>query len=107
MLTEQDLRRKRDWAMRRVVEAIQATGNKARLVFSSTVATYGNTMDEQPPLRVNHAQNPVDIYGESKIAAERVIIESGVPYTIRPSRPSHSGAAGPARNLPLHVRPAR
>jgi nucleoside-diphosphate-sugar epimerase len=66
----------------RVVEAIQATGNKARLVFSSTVATYGNTMDEQPPLKADHAQNPVDIYGESKIAAERVIMESGVPYTI-------------------------
>lgn len=66
----------------RVVEAIQATGNRARLVFSSTVATYGNTMDEPPPLRVNHAQNPVDIYGESKIAAERAIMNSGVPYTI-------------------------
>jgi len=66
----------------RLVEAIKATDNRARLVFSSTVATYGSTMEEEPPLKVTHAQNPVDIYGESKIAAERVIIESGIPYTI-------------------------
>jgi nucleoside-diphosphate-sugar epimerase len=66
----------------RLVDAIRATGNKARLVFSSTVATYGSTMDEEPPLPVDHVQNPVDIYGESKIAAERVIMESGIPYTI-------------------------
>jgi len=66
----------------RVVEAIQATGNHARLVFSSTVATYGNTMDELPPLKVSHSQDPVDIYGESKIAAERAIMDSGIPYTI-------------------------
>lgn len=66
----------------RIVEAIQATGNRARLVFSSTVATYGDTTEEEPPLRADHAQSPVDIYGESKIAAERVIVGSGVPYII-------------------------
>jgi nucleoside-diphosphate-sugar epimerase len=67
---------------RRLVEEIEAGGCKARLIFSSTVATYGNTMDSQPPIRVDHPQSAVDIYGESKIAAERVIIESAIPYTI-------------------------
>jgi nucleoside-diphosphate-sugar epimerase len=65
-----------------LVKAIRATGGQARLVFSSTVATYGNTMDGEPPVGVNHPQNPVDIYGESKVAAERVIFEGGIPYTI-------------------------
>ncbi len=67
---------------RRLAEAIRASGGQARLVFSSTVATYGNTMECEPPIRVSHSQGFVDIYGESKIAAERAILESGVPYTI-------------------------
>lgn len=65
-----------------LVDAIEATGGQARLVFSSTVATYGNTMDSEPPVGVDHPQNPVDIYGESKVAAERIILEAGIPYTI-------------------------
>jgi nucleoside-diphosphate-sugar epimerase len=67
---------------RRLAEAIQAAGGTTRLIFSSTVATYGNTMDCEPPIRVDHPQGFVDIYGDSKIAAERVILESGIPYTI-------------------------
>jgi nucleoside-diphosphate-sugar epimerase len=65
-----------------VVDAIKAAGGGARIVFSSTVATYGNTMDGEPPVGVDHPQNPVDIYGESKIAAERLVLEAGIPYTI-------------------------
>lgn len=65
-----------------VIEGIKAAGGRTRLVFSSTVATYGNTMDGEPPVDVNHPQHPVDIYGESKIAAERLIIEAGIPCTI-------------------------
>lgn len=65
-----------------LVDAIKAAGGGARLVFSSTVATYGNTMDGEPPVGVDHPQNPVDIYGESKIAAERLVLEAGIPYTI-------------------------
>ena len=65
-----------------LADAIQATGGKARLVFSSTVATYGDTTAGEPPVGVGHPQNPVDIYGESKIAAEQVILKAGIPYTI-------------------------
>jgi nucleoside-diphosphate-sugar epimerase len=67
---------------RQVVEAIKAAGGKAHLVFSSTVATYGNTMAGHPPVTVDHAQSAVDIYGESKIEAERVVRESGIRHTI-------------------------
>ena len=65
-----------------LVDAIKVTGGQARLIFSSTVATYGNTMGSEPPIRVDHPQNPLDIYGESKVAAERIILEAGIPYTI-------------------------
>ena len=65
-----------------LVDAIKATGGQARLVFSSTVATYGNTVDSEPPIGTDHPQNPVDIYGESKVAAEKLILEAGIPYTV-------------------------
>lgn len=66
----------------RVVEAIQQAGGTSRLIFASSVATYGDTTASPPPIGVNHPQRPIDIYGESKVAAERVILQAGIPYTI-------------------------
>ena len=65
-----------------LVQAIKTDGGQARMIFASSVATYGNTMDEEPPIRADHPQSAVDIYGESKIEADRAILESGIPYTI-------------------------
>jgi UDP-glucose 4-epimerase len=67
---------------RNIVEAIRQNGNRARLVFASSVATYGNTTAGMPPITVDDPQGFVDIYGESKIEADRVILTSGIPYTI-------------------------
>jgi UDP-glucose 4-epimerase len=65
-----------------LVDAIQQARGRTRLIFASTVATYGNTMDDAPPISVDHAQGFVDIYGESKIAADRRILAAGIPFTI-------------------------
>ena len=67
---------------RNLIGAIQAAGGKAHLIITSSVATYGDTTAATPPIRITHPQQPVDIYGESKVAAEKAILESGVPYTI-------------------------
>ena len=70
---------------RRVLEACTAaTGGASgpQFVLASSVATYGDTRAEHPPIRVEHSQRPMDIYGESKVAAERLVVESGLPYTI-------------------------
>ena len=67
---------------RNLVEAIKGGGGQSRIIFSTSVATYGNTMAEEPPVRVNHPQSAIDIYGESKIEGERLILASRVPYTI-------------------------
>ena len=64
------------------IGAIQAAASGAHLIITSSVATYGDTTGSMPPIRVSHAQKPVDIYGESKVAAEKAILESDVPYTI-------------------------
>ena len=65
-----------------LIGAIQAAASGAHLIITSSVATYGDTTGSMPPIRVSHAQKPVDIYGESKVAAEKAILESDVPYTI-------------------------
>ncbi len=65
-----------------LLAAIHAAGGKARLILTSSVATYGDTTRSDPPIRSSHPQKPMDIYGESKVAAEKAILESAVPYTI-------------------------
>jgi nucleoside-diphosphate-sugar epimerase len=53
-----------------------------QIVFASSVSTYGDTSKEIPPITVNHPQKPLDIYAESKIAAEKIVINSSLPWTI-------------------------
>ncbi len=65
-----------------LVKAIQALGGKTRLIFTSTVATYGDTTAAEPPIRVDHPQRPNTVYSESKVLAERSILAAGIPFTI-------------------------
>jgi UDP-glucose-4-epimerase GalE len=46
-------------------------GGVKHVVFSSTCATYG--MPEQMPIRESQPQRPVNPYGESKVAVERML----------------------------------
>jgi len=57
----------------RLAEALKAVNPGAPFVFSSSVATYGDTTKETSPIDVNHSQAAIDIYAESKIAAERTL----------------------------------
>ena len=41
------------------------------LIFSSTCATYG--MPQSVPIREDHPQNPINAYGETKLAFERAL----------------------------------
>lgn len=43
----------------------------SRIIFSSTCATYGN--GQYFPIDENHPQNPTDVYGESKLAVEKIL----------------------------------
>lgn len=45
--------------------------NVRRLIFSSTCATYG--VPERVPIPEDHPQNPINPYGESKLAFERAM----------------------------------
>ena len=60
----------------RVVEALKRSNPNALLVFSSSVSIYGDTTGVKPPVTVGRPQQALDIYAESKIAAERSLRQS-------------------------------
>ena len=60
----------------RVAEVLKRTNPDAALVFSSSVNTYGDTTAAKPPITVDRPQQALDIYAESKIAAEKYLRES-------------------------------
>jgi len=53
-----------------LLETVRAAGVR-RFVFSSTAAVYGNP--HAIPMQEDHPTNPVNSYGESKLALERVL----------------------------------
>ena len=57
----------------RIVSALRDSSPDATLVFTSSISTYGDTSSETPPIRADHAQRAIDIYAESKIAAEAIV----------------------------------
>jgi len=67
---------------RNVLDALARSGRDARFVFSSSVSTYGYTLADTPPVTTDHPQVATDLYAESKIEAEKVVLAAGIPYTI-------------------------
>lgn len=55
-----------------------------RLVFSSTAAVYGEP--EQTPITETHPLRPVNVYGATKLAAERMIGDYCSAYGLRPAK---------------------
>ncbi len=66
----------------RVVNAIKSQNNQPKLIFTSTIAVYGNSQNLQPPRRVGDILNPVDNYGRQKIECEKIIMDSGIQWCI-------------------------
>lgn len=62
-----------------VVDAMHKAGAR-RLVFASSIMSYGANPDNPPLFSEQHEQRPSPdyVYGTEKLAAERVILESGV-----------------------------
>ena len=63
-----------------IIKAMEANAPNATLIFTSSISTYGNTMDEEPPVRVSHPQSAIDIYADSKIVGERLVRESALNW---------------------------
>lgn len=90
----------------RLIEAIKRRGARVPLVFVSTTSVYGERFedrDESGPCE------PAGAYGESKLAAERAVLEfgrsSGTPVVVvRPAMVYGAGAPGNIARLAAFVR---
>jgi UDP-glucose-4-epimerase GalE len=63
-----------------VLEAMAAE-SVGHFVFSSTCATYGEPVET--PIAETHPQNPINAYGESKLAVERALPHFATAYGLR------------------------
>ena len=65
-----------------IIAAMESENPGARLVFTSSISTYGDTSTEEPPVRVGHSQSAIDIYADSKIEGEKLIRDSSLDNTV-------------------------
>ena len=67
---------------KKLIDAIHQNQPNAKLVFTSSISTYGDTSTESPPILIDHPQNAIDIYAESKIISESDLKNSSIPWVI-------------------------
>ena len=63
-------------ATARLAGALKQVSPSAPFVFSSSVSTYGDTTGVKTPVTVDYPQRALDIYSESKIAAEKSLLKT-------------------------------
>jgi len=74
-----------------LVEAMRRAGIKA-LVFSSTCSTYG--VPERMPITEDTPQRPINPYGATKLAIERMLADYDAAYGLRSASLRYFNAAG-------------
>jgi UDP-glucose-4-epimerase GalE len=74
-----------------VLDAMVAAGVK-HLVFSSTAAVFGNPIET--PITEDHPKNPINPYGETKLAVERALPHYERAYGLRSVSLRYFNAAG-------------
>ena len=74
-----------------LLQAMQRAGTNA-IVFSSTCATYGEP--DQLPISETTPQQPINPYGFTKLAAERMLHDFGAAYGLRWTALRYFNAAG-------------
>ncbi len=85
----------------RLAEALKKVNPDAPFIFSSSVSTYGDTTGTKQPVTIDHPRQALDIYAESKIAAEKLLFESYSNVSIL----RISGISVPAIQSPPEVWP--
>jgi UDP-glucose-4-epimerase GalE len=74
------------------VLAAMANAGAKHFIFSSTAATFGNPV--QTPITETHPQQPINAYGETKLAIERALPHFERAYGIRSIALRYFNAAG-------------
>ena len=65
-----------------IISAMERHCPAAHLVLSSSVCVYGDTGGADAPIDITYRTHAADVYAESKIASERLVLESRLPHTI-------------------------
>lgn len=65
-----------------IIEIATTQNTPPKLVYSSSIATYGHCDGEGPPKTASDPQYVTDVYSETKIKSEELIRGSGLPWTI-------------------------
>tara|TARA_Y100001970_G_scaffold8156_1_gene9447 strand:+ start:156488 stop:157357 length:870 start_codon:yes stop_codon:yes gene_type:complete len=65
-----------------ILSSMKEVAKDATIVFTSSISTYGDTSKEKDPVTVDHPQKAIDVYADSKIAGEKLVISSGVKYVV-------------------------
>ena len=86
-----------------IIKAMEARAPNATLIFTSSISTYGNTMDEEPPVRVSHPQSAIDIYADSKDCGRAAGARVGAELDCD-ANSGHCRACVPGAAQPLAVR---
>jgi len=74
-----------------VLEAMVGAGAK-HFIFSSTAATFGNPIET--PITEAHPQNPINAYGQTKLAVERALPHFETAYGLKWTALRYFNAAG-------------
>jgi len=74
-----------------ILSAMQKAGVR-NFVFSSTCATYG--VPQTVPMSETHPQNPINVYGRTKLMVERVMADFSAAYGMRCAALRYFNAAG-------------
>ncbi|MHA1788292.1 MAG: NAD-dependent epimerase/dehydratase family protein [Candidatus Helarchaeota archaeon] len=67
---------------RQLVKLIEQLNPNCRLIFTSSVAVFGHTHNENPPITVDHPVFATDNYSEHKIKCENIVKNSNLEWII-------------------------
>jgi len=67
---------------RNLVGAAKALPNKPRFIMASSISVFGPTMHLEPPVTLDYPLNPSNTYSNTKVEAEKILRESGLPWLI-------------------------
>ncbi len=65
-----------------IIEIALAENNSPKLVYASSIATYGHSCGDGSPKTALDPQVATDVYSETKIECEELVRESGLTWTI-------------------------
>lgn len=67
---------------RNIINATEKLETKPKLIYASSISTFGPTMHLDPPRRADDLLVPTDVYTQTKIACEKMVRVSILPWTI-------------------------